>query len=142
MKKDSIVKTLNPSRVTWFGLVCILFGWLQSHGTPCSMDEPCNPLPPGLPTTCLLTDGHAMCHQYNTSQWWRLIPDIFGSYANGTWSATAPMPNGTDTSGSCALRIRALYYASAVLPDGRVVVVSGEYNNNRPVWTTSASTIR
>jgi hypothetical protein len=46
------------------------------------------------------------------------------------------MPNGTDTSGSCAPCVYApLYYASAVLPDGRVVVVGGEYNSNRPVWT-------
>jgi hypothetical protein len=133
------MKTLEPSRVAWFGLVCVLFCLVTispgaAHAQWTSLT---NPLPPGLLTTCLLlTDGHAMCHQYNTNQWWRLIPDIFGSYANGTWSATAPMPNGTDTSGSCAPCVYApLYYASAVLPDGRVVVVGGEYNSNRPVWT-------
>jgi len=46
------------------------------------------------------------------------------------------MPNGTDTSGSCASCVYApLYYASAVLPDGRVVVVGGEYNGIAPPWT-------
>ena len=28
-----------------------------------------------------------------------------------------------------------LYFASAVLPDGRVIVEGGEYNNRQAVWT-------
>jgi hypothetical protein len=52
-----------------------------------------------------------------------LTPDITGSYVNGTWSQIASMPviNGT--------QYAPLYYASAVLPDGRVIVMGGEYNN-------------
>ena len=33
------------------------------------------------------------------------------------------------------LPVPPLYFASAVLPDGRVVVIGGEYNSGAPVWT-------
>jgi len=50
--------------------------------------------------------------------WWRLTPDSSGSYLTGTWSQLASMPSGYGP----------LYYASAVLPNGQVVVNGGEYN--------------
>src|SRR5712691_10158985 len=65
----------------------------------------------------LLTDGSVMCQQSGGVSWSRLVPDISGSYVNGTWSALAPMIN------------TRLYYASAVLRDGRVIVCGGEYSN-------------
>ncbi len=70
-------------------------------------------------TPLLLTDGTVMMHQFNSIAWWRLTPDIMGSYVDGTWSALASMQKG----------YRPLYFASAVLPDGRVLVEGGEYNN-------------
>jgi hypothetical protein len=70
-------------------------------------------------TALLLTDGTVMMHQYNSNNWWRLTPDITGSYVNGTWSALASMSSG----------YKPLYFASAVLADGRVLVEGGEYNN-------------
>jgi hypothetical protein len=70
-------------------------------------------------TALLLTDGTVMTHQYNSNNWWRLTPDITGSYVNGTWSALASMSSG----------YKPLYFASAVLADGRVLVEGGEYNN-------------
>jgi hypothetical protein len=94
--------------------------------------------PPGavLDTCLLLTDGTVMCHVYNTNRWRRLSPDINGSYAKGTWSELASMPNGNDARFGCAGCIYApLYFASAVLADGRVVVIGGEYNSLVPVWT-------
>jgi hypothetical protein len=69
-------------------------------------------------TALLLTDGTVMMHQYNSSNWWRLTPDINGSYLNGTWSQLASMSS----------TYAPLYFASAVLPDGRVLVEGGEYN--------------
>jgi hypothetical protein len=77
-------------------------------------------------TALLLTDGTVMVQQmtntgFGTGGWWRLTPDGFGSYVNGTWSPLAAMPAGYGP----------LFYGSAVLPDGRVVVVGGEHNLNQ-----------
>jgi Domain of unknown function (DUF4082) len=80
-------------------------------------------------TALLLTDGTVMAQQAGGSGvWWRLKPDNTGSYINGTWSQLASMPAGYGP----------VYYASAVLPDGRVVVEGGEDNNNccNMVWTS------
>jgi hypothetical protein len=69
-------------------------------------------------TALLLTDGTVMVHQYNSGSWWRLTPTTSG-YVNGTWTKLASMQAG----------YAPLYFASAVLPDGRVLVEGGEYNN-------------
>ena len=77
-------------------------------------------------TALLLTDGRVMVHQYgdpnNNGQgmnnWWALTPDANGIYLNGTWSQLASM----------ASNYGPLYFASAVLSDGRVIVEGGEYN--------------
>jgi hypothetical protein len=50
------------------------------------------------------------------AQWWRLTPDVFGSYVRGSWSRISSM------------RLARMYYASAVLADGRVLVAGGEFN--------------
>lgn len=70
-------------------------------------------------TALLLTDGTVMMHQYNSNNWWRLTPDNTGSYINGTWTQL----------GSMATNYKPLYFASAVLSDGNVIVEGGEYNN-------------
>jgi len=70
-------------------------------------------------TALLLTDGTVMVHQYNSGTWWQLTPTNTGSYVNGTWTKLASMQAG----------YAPLYFASAVLPDGRVLVEGGEYNN-------------
>jgi len=70
-------------------------------------------------TGLVLTDGTIMVHQYNSGVWWRLTPDINGSYVNGTWTTLASMQSG----------YAPLYFASAVMNDGRVLVEGGEYNN-------------
>jgi hypothetical protein len=72
-------------------------------------------------TMLLLTDGTVMCQEAGGTNWWRLTPDQWGDYVNGTWSQLAPM---TDSR---------LYYASAVLSDGRVFVAGGEYHNGAQV---------
>src|SRR5690242_4348911 len=74
----------------------------------------------------LLTDGTVIAHNACAPDWWRLTPDSQGSYVNGTWSEIASMPSGYGP----------LYFSSAVLPDGRVIVEGGEYNFCNPVWTT------
>jgi hypothetical protein len=82
-------------------------------------------------TALLLTDGTVLVQamtssHFGTGQWWRLTPDNTGSYVNGTWTQAASMPAG----------YAPLYYASAVLPDGRAIVEGGEDNNSSMVWTT------
>jgi hypothetical protein len=76
-------------------------------------------------TALLLTDGTVMMHQYNSGIWWRLTPTLSGSYLNGTWTQLASMQSG----------YAPLYFASEVLPDGRVLVEGGEYNNLQGVET-------
>jgi hypothetical protein len=84
----------------------------------------------------LLTDGTVIVSDGGfLGYWYKLTPDITGSYVNGTWTQIASMPV-----------INGVQYApddnaSAVLPDGRVIVMGGEYNwqgnpgNNVPVDT-------
>jgi hypothetical protein len=62
--------------------------------------------------------------------WWRLTPDDTGSYANGTWTQIASLPPG----------YAPLYHSSAVLPDGRVIIMGGEYNVVNGVFFTPAWT--
>lgn len=69
-------------------------------------------------TALMLTDGRVMVHEYNTPNWWALTADQSGSYLNGTWSKLGSMPSS----------YAPLYFASAILPDGRVLVEGGEYN--------------
>jgi hypothetical protein len=75
-------------------------------------------------TALMLTDGTVMMHQYNSGTWWKLTPSFTG-YVDGTWSKLASMqPN-----------YAPLYFASATLPDGRVLVEGGEYNKLQGVET-------
>jgi len=86
--------------------------------------------PGSLVNPLLLTDGTVIASNADTPQWYKLTPDIHGSYENGTWSEIASLPviDGT--------QYAPLYHSSAVLPDGRVIIMGGEYNGgNDPVWT-------
>jgi hypothetical protein len=86
--------------------------------------------PGGAATPLLLTDGTVIVASGNTPSWSKLTPDINGSYVNGTWTAIASLPviGGT--------QYAPLYHASAVLPDGRVIIMGGEYNGSgTEVWT-------
>lgn len=93
--------------------------------------EPLQHRPPaGVALPLLLTDGTVMAHNPLTREWYQLKPDAFGSYVNGTWRRLADMPSGYGP----------LYYSSAVLKDGRVVVIGGEYNMNQGgVWTNKGA---
>ena len=90
-----------------------------------------NPFPPGgAASPLLLTDGTVIVAEGNSPYWYKLTPDINGSYVNGTWTQIASLPviDGT--------QYAPLYHASVVLPDGRVVIMGGEYNgSNTGVWT-------
>ena len=78
----------------------------------------------------LLTDGRVLVHEEpncsasttcvgsSYATWYTLTPSKTGSYIDGTWKKVAPLPKGYEP----------LFFASAVLPDGNVVVQGGEYN--------------
>jgi Kelch motif protein len=76
-------------------------------------------------TMLLLTDGRVMCQDAGTANWHMLTPDAKGSYVNGAWSDVAPMHH------------TRLYYASAVLKDGRVFIAGGEYSDGAQSETTT-----
>jgi hypothetical protein len=77
----------------------------------------------------VLTDGRVIVQAYSTDTWWALTPDNTGSYINGTWSQLASDPGG----------YAPLFYASAVIPDGRFFVGGGEYQAGSPVWQKVAA---
>ena len=84
----------------------------------------------GAGAMALLTDGSVIVHDESGNpgtwgNWWKLTPNNAGDYANGTWTQIATMPTGYGP----------LYFASAVLPDGRYIAQGGEYNNGSDAWT-------
>ncbi|HEV2372732.1 MAG TPA: hypothetical protein VGS19_11235 [Streptosporangiaceae bacterium] len=86
--------------------------------------------PPFDPGTMLLaSDGTVLVHAEppagGSSTWYKLTPDTKGSYADGAWSKIASMPDGYNP----------LYFASAILPTGKMIVEGGEYLGGLPAWT-------
>jgi hypothetical protein len=70
----------------------------------------------------LLTDGSVMMQSNaDAGTFYRLRPDIYGAYATGTWTPVASPPLGYAPYAG----------AHAVLADGRVLFVGGEYNQNQ-----------
>ena len=93
-----------------------------------------NPPPFNPGAMIQLTDGSVLVQDQGpknngTNQWWRLTPDASGSYVDGTWSQVASLPS----------TYAPLYFASAVLPDGRVIIEGGEYNHGKLVWTNKGA---
>ena len=85
-------------------------GWQQIATVPAFTNGPA--------TQLLMTDGTVIVQDFCTPNWYRLTPDQNGNYLTGTWSELPPMPSG----------YAPLYFASAVLADGHVVLNGGEYN--------------
>lgn len=100
------------------------------EGTPAQLWSNLANAPTGGPynfgNPLLLTDGTVIVHRTDTSDWYKLTPDISGSYVNGTWSQIASM----------AATYAPKFFASAVLPDGRVIVEGGEYNLGQEAFTS------
>jgi len=96
--------------------------------------KPLKNAPPFIPGTMLLaSDGTVLVHVEppagGTSKWYKLTPDSKGSYVNGTWSKLPSMPGGYNP----------LYFASAILPDGRMIVEGGEYLGGTPTWSNKGA---
>ena len=93
-------------------------GWSTVNNVPASID-----------TMLLLTDGSVLAHVLASSNWYRLIPDKSGSYTNGTWKQTASMLNDANLTATMnGPTYGPVFFGSAVLQDGTVLVFGGEYN--------------
>lgn len=105
----------------------------------CALYPNANCAPPGnysyggVSNFNLLTDGsilvEAVAVDDNVNVSWveyKLTPDRFGSYVNGTWSQVASLPNAASTANPNGWG--PFDFASAVLPDGRVIYEGGEYS--------------
>jgi len=81
----------------------------------------------------LLNDGSVLVNSYYFSKhsdpWYRLIPNAKGSYIDGTWTNAGTLPSGYNP----------LYFGSALLPSGEVVIMGGEYNNASMIWTNKGA---
>lgn len=93
-----------------------------------------NQAPSSVELMLLMPDGTVMAANQPGAignAWYRLTPDIHGSYINGTWTNLASMH---DTR---------LYYSSDVLRDGRVFVAGAEYGtgtNSAEIYDPASNT--
>ena len=83
--------------------------------------------PDGVQIMIQSTDGSILVQAYDGQTWMKLTPDDRGSYINGTWTTLASEP------------IARLYFASQIMPDGRLFVVGGEYSGPGllPNWSNT-----
>jgi hypothetical protein len=84
----------------------------------------------------LLTDGEVLVQDQGPRNggargWWLLRPDRNGSYVRGTWKRAASLPSGYGP----------ISFASAVLPDGRVLIEGGEDNLGHTTVETNQGAI-
>ncbi len=64
----------------------------------------------------LMLDGTVLIHDADATDWWKLTPDSKGNYVSGTWTQIASLPTGYGPQ----------YFASAVLPDGKLIIMGGD----------------
>jgi hypothetical protein len=108
-------------------------GALPSLASAQSVVQLNHPMPGGgALITLQLTDGTVMAQSANDqSAWYKLTPDVSGSYVNGTWAKMASLPSGYSP----------YAFASAVLADGRLIVIGGEYNPGQEFSLTNLGAI-
>jgi hypothetical protein len=110
---------MKPSRILAFATVAVLatlgVANAQSQWQPLT-----HPATFNAGALALLTDGTVLIHSEQSAlgNWYKLTPDINGSYVNGAIAPISSLPAGYTP----------LYFSSAVLTDGRYVVEGGEYN--------------
>ena len=99
-------------------LVLAVFGFLLPGEA--SAGGTWTPLASGPPVgvnNCLLLSDGTVLGMNGAGQCVKLTPDIHGSYINGTWKVMSGMNYGR------------LFFSSAVLTNGNVLVAGGEYGN-------------
>jgi hypothetical protein len=118
---------MQQLRIAVFGIVVLLMGVSVAGAqtwTPLNNQPSFN-----AATLHLLTDGTVIVHHEDGNSgytdWWKLTPDINGSYVNGTWSQVASLPSNYGPES----------FGSAVLADGKMIIEGGEQNFTQYVWT-------
>ena len=110
-KRYVLRKKLSLAAIT---LLLALCGLSQAQTLTRLTNQP----PDGAGIDFLLTDGTVLAQGNQGQDWWKLTPDVNGSYVNGTWSQVASLASNYDPDA----------FASATLADGRVLIEGGEYN--------------
>jgi hypothetical protein len=95
----------SPSTIALNGQAVVTAIWTTLLNAP----------PEALRLCLLLTDATVMCQA--AQNWYRLMPSITGSYIEGTWTLYTNFPASYTPDA----------FASAVLADGRVAIMGGEY---------------
>ena len=98
----------------------------EAGGTWIQVASPPHALTCGL----LLSDGTVLCHD-SAATYYKLVPDIHGSYVNGTWIQAA------------SSTYSRLYYSSDVLTNGNVYTAGAEYGTggtNAELYNTVLNT--
>jgi Galactose oxidase, central domain len=100
-----------------FAAISILYLASPGRGIAASWTRLTNIAPGGAGVMLQLTDGTVMIQKDSSRDWMRLTADIHGSYINGVWTSNPIHP----------MSFARLFFASQVLPDGRVWILGGEY---------------
>jgi hypothetical protein len=118
-----------PMKLSKLALCLLPFALWANAATSQTWTPLKNAPPVNIGYMALATDGtvlaHAETYSSGDSQWYKLTPDINGSYVNGTWSQIASMPSGYGP----------IDFGGGVLPDGKLIVEGGEYNFGQDVET-------
>jgi hypothetical protein len=71
----------------------------------------------------LMTDGSILAQSYSSwNEWFDYVPDPKGDYSDGTWTQVGSLQAGYAPDAN----------ASALMADGRLVIIGGEYNQGGP----------
>ena len=112
--RSIIPKFTRAGRLAW--IFVLLFAVTAGRNQAATWTKLTNLAPSGSGVMLQLTDGSVIALQDSDDKtWMKLTPDINGSYVNGTWTALAPMS------------VPRLYFASELLPSGKLWVLGGEY---------------
>jgi hypothetical protein len=125
--RGHITQQQNRERFQKFGMFLVALLACSGAANSQAWFPPDTPPPFNAGSALQLTDGNIMVQESSTSNWWKLTPNNFGLYHSGTWSKLASFP--------ASMNYAPRLFASAVLPDGRVIIEGGEYNNGIKNWT-------
>ncbi len=78
---------MRKKSLTAVAVLLLACGMLQAQTLTNLKNQP----PDGAGIVFLLTDGTVLAQGNQGQDWWKLTPDISGSYVNGTWSQVASL---------------------------------------------------